>query len=92
MDEMRRASKNRAARVVWRAAAFFCALAFVLFARSAAAADLAILSNGFSIRHDHRHVMGTNTRLFFSTDDSSFTDVPTDEITGYEKDLSATAR
>ncbi len=32
--------------------------------------------------------MGANTRLFFSTDDSSFTDVPTEEITGYETDFS----
>ena len=31
--------------------------------------------------------MGTNTRLFLAADDSSFTDVPTEEITGYEKDL-----
>ena len=31
--------------------------------------------------------MGTTTRLFLSADDSSFTDVPTAEITGYEKDL-----
>ncbi len=85
------ASKNRAARIVWGAAAFFCVLALVLLARSAAAADLAILRNGFSIRHDHRQVMGANTRLFFSADDSSFTDVPTDEITGYEKDFSLPA-
>jgi hypothetical protein len=49
---------------------------------------LAVLRNGFSIRHEHRLVVGTNTRLFLSTDDSSFTDVPTAEITGYEKDLS----
>jgi hypothetical protein len=49
---------------------------------------LAILRNGFSIRHEHRLVMGTNTRLFLAADDSSFTDVPTAEITGYEKDLS----
>jgi soluble lytic murein transglycosylase-like protein len=33
--------------------------------------------------------MGTTTRLFFGADDSSFTDVPTAEITGYEKDLSS---
>ena len=32
--------------------------------------------------------MGTNTRLYLGADDSSFTDVPTEEITGYEKDLS----
>jgi hypothetical protein len=49
---------------------------------------LAILRNGFSIRHEHRLVMGTNTRLYLAADDSSFTDVPTEEITGYEKDLS----
>ena len=33
-------------------------------------------------------VMGATTRLYLSTDDSSFTDVPTAEITGYEKDSS----
>jgi hypothetical protein len=33
--------------------------------------------------------MGTTTRLFLGTDDSSFTDVPTAEITGYEKDLTS---
>jgi hypothetical protein len=54
---------------------------------SACAAELAILSNGFSIRHEHRLVIGTTTRLFLAADDSSFTDVPTSEITGFEKDL-----
>jgi soluble lytic murein transglycosylase-like protein len=49
---------------------------------------LAILRNGFSIRHEHRLVMGANTRLYLAADDSSFTDVPSEEITGYEKDLS----
>jgi soluble lytic murein transglycosylase-like protein len=56
---------------------------------SAFAADLAVLRNGFTIRHDHRQVIGSNTRLFFFADDSSFTDVPTAEIGGFEKDLSA---
>ncbi|MGA6985074.1 MAG: lytic transglycosylase domain-containing protein [Terriglobales bacterium] len=65
----------------------FCSVAVALLARPATAAELAILRNGFSIRHDHRLVMGTTTRLFLSTDDSNFTDVPTEEITGYEKDL-----
>jgi len=64
-----------------------CAVAVTLLARPATAAELAILRNGFSIRHEHRLVMGTNTRLFLAADDSSFTDVPTEEITGYEKDL-----
>ena len=70
-----------------RRVALFCALIVALLARPAAASELAILRNGFSIRHEHRLVMGTTTRLYFSADDSSFTDVPTEEITGYEKDL-----
>jgi len=74
--------------VVWTAVAFFCVTSLILFARPATAAELAILRNGFSIRHEHRLVMGTTTRLYFTADDASFTDVPTEEITGYEKDLS----
>jgi len=72
----------------WKAAAFFCAVAVALLARPATATELAILRNGFSIRHEHRLAMGTTTRLYFAADDSSFTDVPTADITGYEKDLS----
>jgi hypothetical protein len=53
----------------------------------ASAAELAILRNGFNLRHEHHLVMGDTTRLFFTADDSSFTDVPTSEITGFEKDL-----
>jgi hypothetical protein len=49
---------------------------------------LAILSNGYSILHDHRLVMGATTRLYYGTDDSSFSDVPTADITGYETDFS----
>ena len=75
---------KRPARIAARAAALFCAVALVLFARPAAAAEVALLRNGFSIRHEHRHVMGATTRLYLSADDSSFTDVPTEEITGYE--------
>jgi soluble lytic murein transglycosylase-like protein len=78
---------KRAAGLAARAATLFCSVAVALLARPATAAELAILRNGFSIRHDHRLVMGTTTRLFLSTDDSNFTDVPTEEITGYEKDL-----
>jgi soluble lytic murein transglycosylase-like protein len=63
-------------------------VALALLALPATAAELAILRNGFSIRHEHRLVIGTTTRLFLAADDSSFTDVPTAEITGYERDLS----
>src|SRR5882762_4405558 len=80
----------RAARIATNAAkvVLFCAIAVALLSGPATAAELAILRNGFSIRHEHRLVMGTTTRLFLAADDSSFTDVPSEEITGYEKDLS----
>ena len=78
-----------AVRIAAKAAALLCAVAVVLLARPATATELAILRNGFSIRHEHRLVMGATTRLYLGADDSSFTDVPTDEITGYEKDLSS---
>src|SRR5712692_7910079 len=86
--KMNGTNKGRAARIAASVAALFCAAAVVLLARPATAAELAILRNGFSIRHEHRLVMGTATRLFLAADDSSFTDVPTAEIIGYEKDLS----
>jgi hypothetical protein len=68
--------------------ALFCTVAVASLAIPATGAELAVLRNGFSIRHEHRLVMGATTRLFLAADDSSFTDVPTAEITGYEKDLS----
>jgi hypothetical protein len=70
-----------------KVAAFFCALAVIVLVHRATAAELAILSNGYSIRHDHHMVMGATTRLYLGADDSSFTDVPTAEITGFEKEL-----
>src|ERR1039458_241938 len=90
MIRRRRSTTGRTAKLATQAAsaALFCVVAIALLSRPAIAADLAILSNGFSIRHEHRLVMGATTRLFFGADDSSFTDVPTAEITGYEKDPS----
>src|ERR1700716_1972746 len=88
MIERRTYATERVARIAAKAALFLCAVAVTLLAHPATAAELAILRNGFSIRHDHRLVRGTNTRLYLAADDSSFTDVPTAEITGYEKDLS----
>ncbi len=48
------------------------------------AADLAVLRNGFSIRHERRRVIGTITRLYVDGDNSSFVDVPTDQIDHFE--------
>ncbi|MGB6247734.1 MAG: lytic transglycosylase domain-containing protein [Terriglobales bacterium] len=88
MIENRTSGTKRRAGIAAKAAALFCAVAVALLAHPATAAELALLRNGFTIRHEHHRVMGGTTRLYFADDDSSFTDVPTEEITGYEKDLS----
>ena len=46
--------------------------------------DVAVLKNGFSIRHERREVVGDVTRLYVSKDGSSFVDVPTAEIEHFE--------
>jgi len=59
------------------------------------AAETAVLRNGFSIRHERRQNIGIVTRLFVSSDGSSFVDVPTSEIDHIEAaadDTAATAR
>src|SRR5579863_3873529 len=57
----------------------------------ACGADLAVLTNGFSIRHERREVVGSVTRLYLGADRDGYVDVPTDEIDRFEKDLSAPA-
>ena len=46
--------------------------------------DVAVLKNGFSIKHARREVMGAVTRLFVKADGSSFVDVPTEQIEHFE--------
>ncbi|MFZ0864499.1 MAG: lytic transglycosylase domain-containing protein [Candidatus Sulfotelmatobacter sp.] len=48
------------------------------------AGEVAVLRNGFSIRHERREVVGDVTRLYISADGSSFVDVPTAEIEHFE--------
>lgn len=48
------------------------------------AAEIANLSNGFSIRHERHEVLGTVTRLYTASDTSSYIDVPTSEVASYE--------
>ncbi len=48
------------------------------------ATDVAVLKNGFSIRHERREVVGDVTRLYVTADGSSFVDVPTAEIEHFE--------
>jgi soluble lytic murein transglycosylase-like protein len=58
----------------------------LLVAGSALAADDALLRNGFTIRHDHRELLqdGRTTRLYISSDNKSFVDVPTENIASFE--------
>jgi hypothetical protein len=57
------------------------------------AGEVAVLKNGFSIRHERREIVGDTTRLYVNADGSSFVDVPTAEIEHYEvaPDLPASA-
>ena len=52
----------------------------------ASASDLAVLRNGFSIRHERREVRGELTRLYTDADGRAYVDVPTDQIEHFEKD------
>jgi hypothetical protein len=53
----------------------------------AVGADLAILHNGFSIRHERREQIGAVTRLYVSPPASGYVDVPTDMIDHFDQDL-----
>ena len=64
------------------------AVVVALLSYPASAAEVAMLRNGFTIRHEHRLVVGDNTRLFFDEGTASFIDVPTADIEGFEEDLS----
>lgn len=57
------------------------------------AGEVAVLKNGFEIRHERRAVLGDVTRLYVKADKSSFVDVPTSEIDHFEAapDLPVTA-
>jgi hypothetical protein len=58
-----------------------------LAASSAFGSELAILHNGFSIRHEKSEVVGTVTRLYLGADRTGYVDIPTAEIERFEKDL-----
>jgi len=49
------------------------------------ASELAVLRNGFSIKHERRRVIGSVTRLYVSVDGASYVDVPTVEIEHFEE-------
>jgi hypothetical protein len=64
---------------MWTSALLALATALPCFA-----GEVAVLKNGFSIRHERREVIGETTRLYVNADGSSFVDVPTSEIEHFE--------
>lgn len=65
------------------------ALGWLLLALPALGADLAILQNGFSIRHERRESVGSSTRLYLGAN-QGYVDIATSQIQRIEKDLSPT--
>lgn len=70
--------RNQIRFAVWMAA--IVALSVV----ACFASEVAVLKNGFAIKHVRREVLGTTTRLYMSGDGSSFVDVPTADIEHFE--------
>src|SRR5215831_15292280 len=68
-----------------------CVVLLLLSVISASASDVAVLRNGFAIRHESREAIGTTTRLYTAADKSSYVDVPTDQIERFDKDLTSLA-
>ncbi len=68
--------------------AFQSAVAMVVISASvgASGADLAILRNGNSIRHERRQVVGQVTRLYLSDTASGYIEIPTSQIERFERD------
>jgi hypothetical protein len=68
---------------------FAVGLAFSAVSASSFATDVAILRNGFSIRHERREIIGEVTRLYLNSDGSGFVDVRNEEVDHFERDMTA---
>jgi len=65
---------------------FVMAAALLLLAGfPASGAEMAMLRNGFSIRHERHEPREAVTRLYLTSANDNFVDVPTAEILGYEE-------
>lgn len=58
----------------------------LLLGATASAADIAVLRNGYTIRHENREEIGELTRLYLSADRSSFVDVATADVEEFQRD------
>ncbi len=68
-------------------AKFACAALLSIAAVSAWAAEVAVLRNGFEIRHERREQIGESTRLFLgAATDAGYVDVPSSEISTFRHD------
>ncbi|HKW18753.1 MAG TPA: lytic transglycosylase domain-containing protein [Terriglobales bacterium] len=56
----------------------------VFFASCSFGAELAILRNGNSIKHERREVIGTVTRLYLSNSSDGYIEIPTEQIDHFE--------
>jgi soluble lytic murein transglycosylase-like protein len=64
-------------------------VAFAACTLGAQAADLAVLRNGFEIRHERRQVIGDTTRLYLTAAlGGGYVDVKSDQIVTFERDES----
>ena len=63
---------------------FVIALAVIGTASPAFAGERVLLANGFDMRCNHHAQVGAQMRLYLSTGESSYIDLRTDEITGFE--------
>ncbi len=61
-------------------------LALIALSAACFAADVAVLHNGYSIRHERREVIGPVTRLYTGTTSDQFVDIPTEQIDHFEAD------
>src|SRR6185437_5006859 len=68
----------------------FPALAWLILAACGAsfAADLAVLRNGNSIRHERKEVFGAVTRLYTGASGDAYIEIPSDQIDHFERDTS----
>jgi soluble lytic murein transglycosylase-like protein len=70
-----------------RFAKLVCFVGVALASVSGRAGDLAVLTNGYTIRHERHEIVGSSTRLYLGTDPNSYVDIPTSQIQSFEMDL-----
>jgi soluble lytic murein transglycosylase-like protein len=58
----------------------------VVTSGSVSATEVAVLRNGFTIRHERHEQAGDMTRLYLTEAPGSYVDVPTDQVVGFEAD------